>query len=184
MANASTSSLKAALRITAAITFYDTRLTSCASAANKYVLSRVRQTSLAVSTATEYPAVYSPSQTMIVLRRRPVVGIAVVTDAGSVLAATAYRYDAENGLLYRTDGSYWSNALDGVQVHYGAGYDSTTVPEDLVEAANLIGVAMFNRGALAGLESQDDGATDVKVSADAVPPAARAILSQYRDITP
>lgn len=184
MPNATASSLKAALRITAAITFYDTRLTACASAANKYVLNQIRQSSLAVSTQTEYAEVWGPGQSKIVLRRRPVVGIAVVTVDGSALASTKYRYDAEYGFLIRTDGAYWSNEPDGVQVHYGAGYDSTTVPDDLVEAAVQIGASMFNRSALAGVESQDDGALDVKVSTETIPATARAILSQYRDLTP
>ena len=73
------------------------RLTACASAANKYVLNQIRQSSLAVSTQTEYAEVWGPGQSKIVLRRRPVVGIAVVTVERSALASTKYRYDAEYG---------------------------------------------------------------------------------------
>lgn len=182
MANSTATLVKAALRIPASVTFYDTRATSCAAAANKYVLGQLRQDSLAVLTETEYAEMYGSAQRSIVLRRRPIVGVVAVTVDDSALASTAYRIDSKYGILHRTDGGYWSAEPDGTQVHYGAGYDSSSIPDDLVEAGTLIAAALFNRGAVAGLESQDDGATDVKVSKEAVPPAARAILSRYVDI--
>ncbi len=182
MGNTTATLVKGALRIPVGVTFYDTRAATCASAANAFVLGKLRQDSLAVLTETEYAEVYGPAQRSIVLRRRPVVAIAAVTVDGSALASTAYRIDTKHGILHRTDGSYWSDEMDGTQVHYGAGYDSSSVPADIIEAATLIAAALFNRGAVAGLESQDDGATDVQVSDEAVPPAARAILSRYRDL--
>lgn len=184
MANTSATLLKAALRIPVGVTYFDTRLGTIASAANRYVLGRLRQDSLAVTTSTEYAEVYGPAQDTIVLQRRPVVGIAVITENDAALASTSYRVDTKYGFLKRIDGLYWSDESDGVQVHYGAGYDSTTVPEDLVEAATQIGASMFNRAPLAGLDSMDDGATDVRVSSEAIPAIARAILARYQDIFP
>ena len=180
----SSTGVKAALRIPVAVTYYDTRIASCVSAANSYVLNRIRQSSLAVSTQTEYAQVHGAGQRMIVLRRRPVVGIAVITNDGAVLSASSYRVDLDAGLLYRTGNSYWSDEPDGVQVHYGAGYDATTIPDELVEAATEIAVSMFNRAPLAGLDQQDDGAMVVRVSQDAIPATARAVLRKYADITP
>lgn len=182
--NTTAALVKAALSIPVGVTYYDGRAGSAASAANAYVLGRLRQDSLAVLTETEYPEVYTSGTTDIVLRRRPVVGIAAVTCDGTAVSASAYRVDTRYGILRRTDGGYWSTALDGVQVHYGAGYDSSTVPADLTEAATQIAASMFHRGGMAGLSEQDDGAVDVRVSEDAVPPTARAILARYRDITP
>lgn len=182
MGNTTATLVKSALRIPVGVTFYDTRATSCAAAANKYVLGRLRQDSLAVLTETEYAEVFGPAQRAIVLNRRPVVAVSVVTVDDAALASTAYRIDQKYGILHRTDGSYWSYEPDGTQVHYGAGYDSSSIPDDLVEAATLIAVALFNRGAVAGLESQDDGATDVTVSDEAIPATARAILSRYSDL--
>lgn len=182
MGNTTATLVKGALRIPAGVTFYDTRATACASAANAFVLGQLRQDSLAVLTETEYAEVFGPAQRAIVLSRRPVVAVAVVTVDDAVLASSSYRIDTKYGILHRTDGSYWSSEPDGTQVHYGAGYDSSSIPADIVEAATLIAAALFNRGAMSGLESQDDGATDVTVSDEAVPPAARAILARYRDL--
>lgn len=184
MAVTTTALVKAALRIPTGVTYFDVRVASVADAANAYVLRRLRQDSLAVLTETEYPEVYGPAQRELVLRRHPVVSIAVITEDGAVLASTKYRVDTRHGVLYRTDGGYWSNEPDGVSVHYGAGYDSVTVPDDLVEAATQIAASMFNRGGLAGLDQQDDGAVQVRVSSAAIPPGARAILAQYCDVTP
>lgn len=182
MAATTATLVKAALRIPTGVTFFDVRLGTCASAANAYVLGQLRQDSLAVLTETEYPDVYGPAQRRIVLRRRPVVGIVAVTVDNAAVASTAYRVDTKHGFLIRTDGQYWSDEPDGTQVHYGAGYDAASVPNDLVEASTLIAAGLFNRGGLSGLDQQDDGATQVRVSADKVPPEARAILSRYRDL--
>lgn len=185
MANTTSTLVKAALRIPAGVTFHDARVTSCVTAANDYVLRALRQTSLAVTTATEYAAVYGNAQRQIILRRYPVVGIAVITEDGTALAASSYRYDAENAILYKApSAAYWSSEPDGVLVHYGAGYDAGTLPDELVEAATLIAASLFNRAVLQGLESVDDGSTDVKVSKDVLPMEARLILNRYRSLTP
>jgi hypothetical protein len=85
------------------------------------------------------------------------------------------------GELIRTDGMYWSVALDGVRVHYGAGYDADTVPQDVVEATTQLAASFVNRGALAGMESQDDGAMDVRVSKAMLQPDVSAVLQKYVD---
>lgn len=184
MANTTSTLVKSALSIPVGVTYHDARIATCVSAANRYVLGKVRQTSLAVVTSTEYPEVYGTATRMIVLRRRPVIGIVAVTNDQAAVAATSYRVDTDAGILYRTDGLYWSGSDDGVLVHYGAGYDSTTVPDDLVEAATEIAASMFNRGHVSGLDQHDDGGVDARVSSAQVPPAARAILNRYQDITP
>lgn len=174
--------MKATLRIPTGVTFYDGRVDAACSAADRYVLGLLRQPSgLAVVTSTEYPDVYSAAQSKILLRRRPIVSVAVVTNDSTALASTSYRIDTELGELIRTDGGYWSTALDGVKVHYGAGYDADTVPQDLVEAATQLAASFVNRGALAGMESQDDGSLDVKVSKSMLPPDVSAVLQKYVD---
>ena len=174
--------VKATLRIPVGVTFYDSRIDVACSAADRYVLGLLRQPSgLAVVTATEYPEVYSAAQAKLLLRRRPIVGVAVITNDGAALASTAYRIDTELGELIRIDGGYWSPALDGVKVHYGAGYDADTVPQDVVEAATQLAASFVNRGGQAGLESQDDGAMDVRVSKAMLPPDVSAVLQKYVD---
>ena len=123
--NATAALVKAALSIPVGVTYSDGRAASVASAANAYVLGRLRQDSLAVLTETEYPEVFGGAQRSIVLGRRPVVGIVAITEDGGAVGTGAYRVDTRLGILHRTDGRYWSFVADGVQVHYGAGYDAT-----------------------------------------------------------
>lgn len=173
--------VKAALRVPSGVTFYDGRIDAAVDAADRYVLGLLRQPSLSVVTTTEYPEVYGAAQVRLLMRRRPIVGVVAITNDGSAVASSAYRIDTDNGLIVRTDGAYWSYANDGVKVHYGAGYDADTVPDDLVEAATQVAAGMVNRAPLAGLESQDDGSLDVRVSKSMLPPDVVAVLQKYVD---
>lgn len=181
MALTSRALVKAALRVPSGVTFYDGRIDAVVDAADRYVLGLLGQPTLSVVTTTEYPPVYGAAQSKVLLRRRPIVGVVAVTNNGTALSASAYRVDTELGELVRTDGGYWDYAQDGVKVHYGAGYDADTVPDDLVEAATQVAAGMVNRAPLAGLESQDDGSIDVRVSKSMLPPDVLAVLQKYVD---
>lgn len=174
--------VKYALRVPVGVTHYDGRIDAAVSATDRYVLGLIRQPSgLAVVTTTEYPDVYTSAQTRVLLRRRPIVGVVAVTNNGEAVAATSYRIDADAGMLVRIDDEFWAPGESAVQVHYGAGYDATTLPDDLVEAATQIAASMVNRAPLAGLDAQDDGGIDIRVSKAQLPPEAMAILAKYVD---
>lgn len=181
MALTSRTLVKAALRVPSGVTFYDGRIDAAVDAADRYVLGLLGQPSLSVVTTTEYPDVYGATQTKLLLRRRPIVGVVAVTNNGSALSSSAYRIDTEMGALIRNDGGYWADGVDGVRVHYGGGYDADTAPDDLIEAATQIAAGMVNRAPLAGIESQDDGSLDVRVSKSMLPPDVVAVLQKYVD---
>lgn len=181
MPTVTTADLKLALGIPVGLTYHDARLAVCASTANRYVLRRVNQASLAVLTQTEYLNALRDGQERVVLDRWPVTGIVAVTNDTAAVAASAYRVETATGMLYRTDGAYWTRSPSALVVHYGAGYDASTVPDDLVEAALVIGTALFQRAQAAGYETQDDGQTSLKVLQRDIPPFVKAILAGYVD---
>lgn len=69
--------------------------------------------------------VYDGGQAAVVLRRKPVLQVTSVSDAGTALAGTDYTLDASSGILYR-GGQYsprsFRNGLGSVAVVYEAGY--------------------------------------------------------------
>jgi len=177
------SDLKSALRIPAAVTFHDVVLSALASGANSYVLGSLGQTALSTNEEQEYPDIYSPGQSSIVLRKRPVVSLVALTNDTTLLTSgTHYRVDTERGIVRLKEGTSFSEKRDGVQVLYTYGYTSATLPFEVKHATTVLAVAMFNRSKDQGLLERDANGYSVKVDPMDVPPEARMILARYQDI--
>lgn len=172
--------VKTILGLAAGVTFHDTAIGYAVDYANRLVLGKLGQTTLAVTTTTEYPRVYGPGQVEIQLAKLPVVGIGSITNSSSVLTASEYRLD-DIGNIRLTGTGYWDELRDGCQVTYGHGYDSTTIPADLVRAAELIAVSSFNRAGKVGIKMQSSSGFQVQLDDQEIPAEARAVLSYYED---
>ncbi len=175
--------IKAFLGIPAGLTFQDTAIGYAANAANGVVLRCLHQSTLALATVQEYPEVYQPGQVAVQLKHVPVVGLVAVTNDDCLLAATDYRLDTDTGDLRLTDdyGGYWSEEREGVEVMYGYGYTSATIPDELTHAADCLGASYWNRVRYAGLDSSNLGGYNVALSAAPMPPEVAAILAKYED---
>jgi len=174
--------LKAVLGIPAGLTFHDTLLGMVATAADARVLAAIGQGSLAVCTVQEYPLVYDEGQVAVQLRHVPVVGMVAVTNDGALVATSEYRLDTETGDLRLLDGEgYWSTEREGAAVMYGYGYTEATIPPQLVAAADILGVAMFNRGKHAGLSATSASGYSTTLASTPIPPEVQAILARYED---
>jgi hypothetical protein len=83
----------------------------------------------------------------LMLSRRPVVAISLVTEDVTIVVAGDYELDAPSGLLHRLSSrklTEWP-AVSKIVVVYSAGYD--TVPDDLKDiAARLAATWAINRG--------------------------------------
>ena len=179
----SASRIKAYLGIPVGLTYHDTVLGYAATAADAVVLRALDQASLAVLTIQEYPRVYNAWQVDVLLRHAPVAGIVAITNDGAEVSATQYRLDADVGQVTLMDGhGYWSQYREGAQVMYGYGYDSTTIPDDLVAAADVLGAYFFNRTKHLGFDSQGASGYSVSLSKVPIPPEVQAILSRYQDV--
>lgn len=128
-----------------------------------------------------------------VLSRHPIISITSITIDGTTIDPSGYQVNTALGLIYRrinSKAALWERGE--TVVTYTAGYvlppdDERDLPED-VEAACI----MMVRTALA-TSSPDDtrirsktvegvgGRTYFETSADAVPPAAQALLEPYRE---
>lgn len=75
----------------------------------------------------------------VVLRRRPVLSVTSVTEAGAVVNAAGYTQSLAAGVLYRTSGA-WAGRRASVTVVYQAGREST--PASIKQAAKEL--AAFN----------------------------------------
>lgn len=185
MSLTSTSRIKSILGLAAGVTFHDVALGAAVDYANDHVLRCLGQASLAVATVTEYPSVYGPSQTEILLRRAPVVAIVALTNYAAAVTEAGYRLDTENGLLRMSSASrhFWDESRDGVAVTYTYGYTDATVPARVVRAAEIIAVASFNRAPKSGIKSQTSSGFQTTLEDFEIPPEARSILAYYEDRT-
>lgn len=183
MSLTSSTRIKTILGIPAGITFHDTAVGYAVDAANAYVLRKLGQSSLAVQTSMEWPEIYGGGQVAFLLKHSPVVGIVALTNGSSLLTTDDYRIDNTIGeVRLKGQTTYWSTDRDGVQIMYGWGYDSTTLPGELYKAADLIAVDGFNRGSRSGKASESEGGYSYRISDDLIPAAARVILANYVDI--
>lgn len=175
--------IKAVLGIPAGLTVHDTAVGYAVSFANDRVLRALGQATLAVNTTQEYPRVYQPAQSGVLLKHTPVVSLLAVTNSDTLLASDKYRIDdVEVGLLELTRAAgYWSEEREGVQVLYTWGYTSSTVPAILVSAAEQIAAAAFNRGRHQGLTHQASSGYAFQLADHDLPPNARAVLARYED---
>lgn len=178
-----TTRLKSLLGIAAGVTFHDTALGYAADAAEDYVKRGLGQSSWSVTTTNEYPEVYDEGQVEVILKHTPVVSIGVVTNGDYAVAAADYRLDTDNGLI-RLKGTtgYWSTDRDGVIVQYGWGYTSSTLPEEVVRAMEIIACADFNTTPKGGMKSMSQSGYSHTLTDADIPPAARAILARYFDV--
>ncbi len=180
MSLTTTTRVKATLGIPAGVTFHDTSLGYAVDGANKYVLTKLGQSSLAVMTTTEYPEVYGEGQARVMLKHTPVVSVVGVTNGASAIASSDYMVDLELGAIdLLAETNFWSTRRKGVAVMYAWGYDANTVPGELVRAADLIAVASFNRARHAGLVSESESGYRYDLDENMVPAEARAILANY-----
>lgn len=174
--------IKGILGMPAGVTFHDASIGYAVDGANKYVLRKIGQASLAVQTMVEWPVVYNSAQSEIQLRHTPVVGIVAITNWGMPLSASDYRVDNELGhIRLRRQSAYWSDSRDGVEVMYGWGYDADTIPNDLKQAADMIAISNFNKGRNSGKKSESEGGYSVTFTDEMIPAEARMILSAYSD---
>lgn len=180
MSLTNTTRVKAILGIPAGVTFNDVALGYAVDAGNSSVLRCLGQTSLAVTTQTEYAKVYGGGQSEIMLQNAPIVGIVAITNGSTALATTDYRVDADKGIIaLLAQTTYWSTDRSGVLVTYGWGYDADSVPPELKHAADVIAVAAFRRARVAGMRSESEGGYRYDVDESEIPASARAILSAY-----
>lgn len=186
MSFTSTTRLKSALRMPAGVTFHDVVLGSCADAANDFLLDRMGLSSLALTTRFEYPVVFGSRQRRIQLQRWPVSSVVVVTNAGAALGSATFRTDTELGSIYLSptaSGSpvYWSDAPDDVEVMYVHGWTPATVPEKFRNAADALGIYLFNRGPSQGIASERRGPISLTLRDEELPAEVRLILAGYVD---
>ena len=183
MSLTSSTRIKTILGLPAGITFHDTALGYAVDASNAYVLRKLGQSSLAVQTSVEWPEVYGGGQVNLLLKHSPVVGIVALTNGASLLTTADYRLDSALGeLRLKGQTNYWSTDRDGVEVMYGWGYDSTTIPGEIIRAADIIAVASFKRAGRAGLKSESEGGYSWALDDNLIPAEARVILANYVDI--
>lgn len=185
--------VKQLVGVHAAITTFDTLFEAAAEAGNGIVLGKLGMSALAVLTYTEWPTVSTNTQRKVQLKHWPVVSIVALTNGTALLDTDDYRVVEPGELMLtgnptllgvpmpRYQTSYWSDAPDGVQVTYTAGWTDATVPGELKTAAKLIAVDFYNRGPKAGVDEQRTrGWYSIQSEAD-IPPMARAILNRYCD---
>lgn len=178
-----TARIKAVLGVPAGITVHDTAIGYAVAFANDRVLRAIGQSALAVNTTQEYPRVYSQAQAGVMLKHTPVVSLIAVTNDDSLIPDSQYRMDDANvGLLelLRIAG-YWSQEREGVQVFYAWGYDASTVPTELVSAAEQIAASAFNRGRHQGMTGQTVSGYAFQLADTDLPPNARVVLARYED---
>lgn len=193
MALVDSATVKQIVGIHAAITTFDTLIAAAADAGSSMVLARLGMSTLAVHTYTEWPTVYNNTQRKVQLKHWPVTAIVALTNGTSLLETDDYRVEEPGQLVLtgarsyldvpvpRLQTSYWSDAPDGVQVTYTAGWTDATVPGELKAAAQLIAVDFYNRAPKAGVDEQRTrGWYSIQSEMD-IPPMARAILARYSD---
>jgi hypothetical protein len=97
---------------------------------------RIADTDFARKTVTAETHSVSGSTCSIQLRRRPVLSVTTVTEAGATLSASGYALDSRWGTLYRQAGSYtdttWSTGRNVVAVTYVVGY--AIIPPEVRQA--------------------------------------------------
>lgn len=186
--------VKALAGINAAITSFDTLAEAAADAGNAIVLRTLGVSTLGVHTYTEWPEVHTDRQRSVQVKHWPVVDVVALTNGTSLLTSDDYRFEEHGkftlkgnpawlGLARREIGSsvYWSPVPDGVEITYTAGWTSSTVPDDLVTAAQLIAMETYNRLPKAGIDEQRVRSFHTILAEQHMPPAARAILANYAD---
>lgn len=173
--------VKSILGLAAGTTFHDIGITAAVDGANAWVLRRLGQTTLAVTTSNEYPEVYGAGQETILLKHAPIVGMGVLTNNSSAVLADDYRVDTEVGKIRLKGRRYFSEERDSVVVQYGWGYDANTIPAELVRAAELIAVSSFNKAPNSGVTSKSTSGYQIVLRDEDIPPEARSILAYYED---
>lgn len=191
MSLATRSAVKTVLSIPAGVTFHDAGIDLAVASANAHVLRRIGQPDgLVATTRTDYPRVYTESQQDVYLKRAPVVSVIAATNAGTALVeGVDFRADQETGLLRLTRGTVtsrgilasWSTIPDDVVVTYLHGFTDATVPDHLVQAANLIAAATYQRNRSAGLQSSKSLSYQTTPDGLALPPEAALVLSSFED---
>ena len=180
--------LKTVLGIPTGVTFHDGAVTLAVDYANDRVLRAIGQSSLAATTATEYPNVYGHGQFDVDLEHFPVVSVVAVTNGGSAVPVADYRVVDDIGRLRLTQGNIgargqalasWSAAIDGVVVTYTYGYTSATVPEELRRAALLIAEFSYSRGGLRGRSHMRNRSLTLDLDKIQLPREVLSILSRY-----
>jgi hypothetical protein len=182
---ATTTRLKSLMGMAAGVTFYDTSLGLVGDFAEDYVARRcgLRSGLVAVITGTEYPEVYGPGQRTVLLKHTPIVAIAAVTNGDYAVPTSERRHDTETGELFlTTTGAYWSEDVDGVEVHYGYGYASSAdVPIELQRCCDMVAIAAFNKAPRMGIATQSEAGQSYHLDEKDIPAEALAILAAYRD---
>lgn len=176
-----TARVKSLLQLAAGVTFYDTAVGAAVDGANAWVLGRLGQRSLAVTTTSEYPDIYGEGQDSVVLRHSPVVSLGALTNNSSALSVDEVVLDADVGRLTLRGAAYWSVERHSACVQYGWGYTSETLPAEITRAAELIAVASYNRAPHGGVVSRSSTGFQVVLRDEDIPAEARAILAYYED---
>lgn len=182
MALTSTTRIKQITGLPAGVTFHDLAIGLAVDGANAYVLRKLGQSSLAVTTTVERPDIYAAGQVRIQLKHTPVVGIVALTNGGTAVPADQYFLDSETGKIDLSGSQFWTIERFGVVIQYGWGWTEATVPEELRRAADLIAMSSYNRSRNAGKKSESEGGYRYELSDELIPPEARAILANYVDI--
>jgi len=177
----STTRIRSITGLPAGVTFHDAAIGLAVDGANAYVLRKIGQASLAVTTSLEYPPIYGAGQVLIQLKHSPVVGIVALTNGSYAVPSDQYILEAETGEISLKGTVFWSIERKGVQIQYGWGYDESTVPEELRRAADLIAMSSYNRSRNAGKKSESEGGYRYELSEELIPPEARVILANYVD---
>lgn len=178
----STTRLKSITGLPAGVTFHDAAIGLAVDGANAYVLRKLGQSSLAVTTTVERPDIYGPGQITLQLKHTPIVGIVGITNGGYLLPENGYFLDTETGKLDLTASQFWTIERFGVVIQYGWGWTEATAPEELRRAADLIAMSSYNRSRNAGKKSESEGGYRYELSDELIPPEARAILANYVDV--
>lgn len=181
MALTSTTRVKQITGLPAGITFHDSAIGLAVDGANAYVLRKLGQSSLAVTTTVERPDIYGAGQVAIQLKHTPVVGVVALTNGNYLVPSDQYYLDSETGKIELAGTVFWSIERFGVQIQYGWGYTEASVPEELRRAADLIAMASYNRSRNAGKKSESEGGYRYELSEELIPPEARVILANYVD---
>ena len=177
MAIATTSNVKAILGIPAGITVKDTLIGICIEAADQIVLDHLGLTSTSVTTVNEKIDIEELGQREVALNRRPVVSVAALTISGSLEATSNYYVTEYGSLRMINEGAYFPTGRQNVEVTYTAGFSS--VPKDVVHAANLIAVQMVNEGQHTGYQSERMGAYNYTMGTGQYSMVVRRILGKY-----
>lgn len=176
--------VKGALRIPAAITLHDARLSELIDEAEGDALAEIGADAWVAAYRTEVPRT-TPGRSIVLLDQFPVWAVASATlDSSALVENTDYQWEA-GGAFELLDGAYFPLTARKLSVHYKAGPIETagSTPADLIRLSTLLAARQFNLEGVAGLASSSVRPIAKAIAGhdeDAVQAIIDGIMARYR----